>query len=129
MRRPPGGGAGLELPGFVRPGHEPGSRAAMSTELGLRNVAFEVDDLQAALDQLPRGRLRPGWRRGSIRAPLAHGLRTRTRGNHRAPGRADRLMPPSANQAACSRGRNPGCSGFSASRPGGRPRMPNLLRT
>jgi len=25
MLRPPGGGAGLELPGFIRPGHEPGS--------------------------------------------------------------------------------------------------------
>jgi len=23
--RPPGGGTGLELPGFTRPGHEPGS--------------------------------------------------------------------------------------------------------
>ena len=33
MLRPPGGGAGLEPPGFLRPGHEPGSPAAMSTEL------------------------------------------------------------------------------------------------
>ena len=52
MLRPPDGGAGLELSSFLRPDHEPGSPAAMSTELGLRNVAFEVDDLQAAVDRL-----------------------------------------------------------------------------
>ena len=50
MLRPPDGGTGLELSSFVRPEHQPGSPAAMSTELGLRNVAFEVDDLQAAVD-------------------------------------------------------------------------------
>jgi len=50
MLRPPGGGTGLELSSFVRPEHQPGSQAAMSTELGLRNVAFEVDDVQAAVD-------------------------------------------------------------------------------
>src|SRR3954462_13822880 len=43
--RPPDGGTGLELSSFVRPDHEPGSPAAMSNELGLRNVCFEVDDL------------------------------------------------------------------------------------
>ena len=50
MLRPPDGGTGLELSSFVR--HEPGSPAAMANELGLRNVAFEVDDLQAAVDRL-----------------------------------------------------------------------------
>jgi catechol 2,3-dioxygenase-like lactoylglutathione lyase family enzyme len=50
--RPPGGGTGLELSSFVWPEHEPGSPTAMATELGLRNVSFEVDDLQAAVDQL-----------------------------------------------------------------------------
>src|SRR3954453_7984754 len=50
MLRPPGGGTGLELSSFVRPEHQPGSQAAMSTELGLRNVAFEVDDVRAAVD-------------------------------------------------------------------------------
>jgi hypothetical protein len=44
--RPPDGGTRLELSRFVRPDHEPGSPAAMSNELGLRNLAFEVDDLQ-----------------------------------------------------------------------------------
>jgi catechol 2,3-dioxygenase-like lactoylglutathione lyase family enzyme len=50
--RPPDGGTGLELSSFVHPDHEPGSPAAMSTELGLRNVMFEVDDLQAVVDRL-----------------------------------------------------------------------------
>src|SRR6202042_2925611 len=46
MLRAPGGGTMLELSTFVRPDHVPGSPAAMANELGLRNVAFEVDDLQ-----------------------------------------------------------------------------------
>src|SRR5580765_6552266 len=50
MLRPPGGGTGLELSSFIQPNHEPGSPEAMSTELGLRNIAFEVDDLQQILD-------------------------------------------------------------------------------
>jgi catechol 2,3-dioxygenase-like lactoylglutathione lyase family enzyme len=50
--RPPDGGTGLELSSFVHPDHEPGSPAAMSTELGLRNVMFEVDDVQAVVDRL-----------------------------------------------------------------------------
>jgi catechol 2,3-dioxygenase-like lactoylglutathione lyase family enzyme len=41
-----------ELSSFVRPEHHPGSPAAMANELGLRNVAFGVDDLQAAIDRL-----------------------------------------------------------------------------
>ena len=50
MLRPPGGGVGLELASFVRPDHGPGSPNAMATELGLRNVSFEVADLQQAVD-------------------------------------------------------------------------------
>jgi catechol 2,3-dioxygenase-like lactoylglutathione lyase family enzyme len=52
MLRPPDGGPGLELSTFHQPEHQPGSPAAMSTELGLRNVAFQVDDLQAIVDRL-----------------------------------------------------------------------------
>jgi catechol 2,3-dioxygenase-like lactoylglutathione lyase family enzyme len=48
----PGGGTKLELSSFIRPDHQPGSPGAMSTELGLRNVCFEVDDLQATVDGL-----------------------------------------------------------------------------
>jgi hypothetical protein len=52
MLRPPDGGTRLELSSFVWPDHEPGSPAAMANELGLRNVAFVGDDLQAAIDRL-----------------------------------------------------------------------------
>jgi catechol 2,3-dioxygenase-like lactoylglutathione lyase family enzyme len=52
MLRPPDGGPGLELSSFEQPDHEPGSPAAMANELGLRNISFEVDDLQATVDRL-----------------------------------------------------------------------------
>lgn len=52
MLRPPGGGTGLELSSFIQPDHQPGSPGAMSTELGLRNVMFEVDDLDAIVERL-----------------------------------------------------------------------------
>jgi len=54
MLRPPDGGAGVELASFVRPDHEPGSPTAMANELGLRNVSFEVDNLEAAVDALAK---------------------------------------------------------------------------
>ena len=50
--RPPDGGTALELSSFIRPNHEPGLPHAMSNELGLRNVCFVVDDLQAVVDGL-----------------------------------------------------------------------------
>ena len=50
MLRPPDGGSRLELASFVTPDHVPGSPTAMANELGLRNVSFEVGDLDAALD-------------------------------------------------------------------------------
>jgi catechol 2,3-dioxygenase-like lactoylglutathione lyase family enzyme len=76
--RPPDGGAGLELSSFLRPDHQPGSPAAMSTELGLRNVSFEVDDLQAAVDRLAEdgyglvggiGQYEDIWRMAYVRGP------------------------------------------------------------
>lgn len=45
----PGADTMLELSSFVRPEHEPGSPTAMANELGVRNVAFEVSDLRAAV--------------------------------------------------------------------------------
>ncbi len=78
MLRAPDGGAGLELSSFSRPDHEPGSPAAMSTELGLRNVAFEVDDLRATLEQLAAdgyglvggvGQYENVWRMAYVRGP------------------------------------------------------------
>jgi catechol 2,3-dioxygenase-like lactoylglutathione lyase family enzyme len=52
MLRPPDNGTSLELSRFIRPNHEPGSPGAMANELGLRNVAFEVDNLHAVVDRL-----------------------------------------------------------------------------
>ena len=52
MLRPPGGGTAIELARFVRPDHEPGSPTAMATELGMRNVCFEIDDLRAKVAAL-----------------------------------------------------------------------------
>jgi catechol 2,3-dioxygenase-like lactoylglutathione lyase family enzyme len=43
-------GARLELASFVTPDQTPGSPRAMANEVGLRNVSFEVGDLQAAVD-------------------------------------------------------------------------------
>jgi catechol 2,3-dioxygenase-like lactoylglutathione lyase family enzyme len=51
MLETPDGGTKLELARFVRPDHLPGSPQAPSNELGLRNVCFEVDDLQTCVDQ------------------------------------------------------------------------------
>src|SRR2546421_7171934 len=50
MLKPPDNGTRLELSSFVRPDSVPGSPDAMANELGLRNVAFEVNDLQAAVN-------------------------------------------------------------------------------
>jgi catechol 2,3-dioxygenase-like lactoylglutathione lyase family enzyme len=78
MLRPPGGGTGLELATFIRPDHEPGSPGAMANELGLRSVAFEVDDLQGMLDRLAADGYHPVggvgeyegvWRMASVRGP------------------------------------------------------------
>ncbi len=78
MLRLPGGGTGLELSSFMRPNHVPGSPNAMSNELGLRNVAFEVDDLHAILDRLAAegyrlvgdvGQYEDMWRMAYVRGP------------------------------------------------------------
>ena len=78
MLRPPDGGTRLELSRFVRPDHDPGSPSAMANELGLRNVAFEVDDLQATVDRLAAdgyglvggvGQYEQLWRMAYVRGP------------------------------------------------------------
>jgi catechol 2,3-dioxygenase-like lactoylglutathione lyase family enzyme len=52
MLQAPDGGTTVELSSFVRPDHAPGSPGAMANELGIRNLAFEVDDLPATVDRL-----------------------------------------------------------------------------
>ena len=91
MLRPPDGGTGLELSSFIRPDPQPGSSAAMVNGLGLRNVAFEVNDLEAVLDRLDAdgyglvggvGEYEQIWRMAYLRGPG---------GNYCGPGRANRL--------------------------------------
>jgi catechol 2,3-dioxygenase-like lactoylglutathione lyase family enzyme len=78
LLRTPDGGTGLELASFVRPDHEPGSPNAMANELGLRSVAFEVDDLEEMLAGLADDGYHPVggvgehegvWRMASVRGP------------------------------------------------------------
>ena len=78
MLKPPGGGTGVELSSFQRPSPEPGAPAAMATELGLRSVSFEVDNLQAHLDRLAAdgyglvggiGQYEDVWRMAYVRGP------------------------------------------------------------
>lgn len=78
MLRAPDGGTGLELSSFLRPDHKVGSPDAMSNELGLRNVAFVVDDVQAAVDELAAdgyglvgriGQYENSWRMTYVRGP------------------------------------------------------------
>ena len=76
--RLPDGGTKLELSSFIRPDHGPGSPHAMSNELGLRNITFEVDDLQAIVDRLAAdgyglvggiGQYEDVWRMAYVRGP------------------------------------------------------------
>jgi catechol 2,3-dioxygenase-like lactoylglutathione lyase family enzyme len=78
MLKAPEGGARVELSTFVRPDHVPGSPAAMANELGLRNVAFQVDDLKAAVDTVAAdgyglvggiGEYEGIWRMAYVRGP------------------------------------------------------------
>ena len=78
MLQTPGGGTRLELARFVRPDHEPGSPTAMSTELGLRNVCLEVEDLRGIVDRLVGegyglvggiGEYENVWRMAYVRGP------------------------------------------------------------
>jgi catechol 2,3-dioxygenase-like lactoylglutathione lyase family enzyme len=78
MLRPPDGGTRLELSRFVRPESATGSSGAMATELGLRNVAFEVDDLRTTVDRLATegyglvggvGEYENVWRMAYVRGP------------------------------------------------------------
>ncbi|WP_374971085.1 VOC family protein [Terrabacter sp. BE26] len=78
MLQPPGGGTCVELSSFSRPDHVPGSPAALANELGLRSIAFEVDDLTAVVDRLASdgyglvggiGEHEGVWRMAYVRGP------------------------------------------------------------
>jgi catechol 2,3-dioxygenase-like lactoylglutathione lyase family enzyme len=78
MLQTPDGGTKLELSSFERPAPLPGSPAAPANEPGLRSVAFEVRDLQAAVDQAATdgfplvggvGEYEGVWRMAYVRGP------------------------------------------------------------
>jgi catechol 2,3-dioxygenase-like lactoylglutathione lyase family enzyme len=78
MLRPPDDGTRLELSSFVRPAHLPESPAAPANALGLRNVAFEVDDIEAAVERAGAdgyeliggiGEYEHAWRMAYVRGP------------------------------------------------------------
>jgi catechol 2,3-dioxygenase-like lactoylglutathione lyase family enzyme len=116
MLPPPEGGTGLELSSFVWPDHEPGSPTAMANELGLRNVAFEVDELQATVDRLAAdgyglvggiGQYENIWRMAYVRGP--EGIIVSL---------AERIGWPPASQPVGHAG-GPRLDGVPGSRPGG----------
>jgi catechol 2,3-dioxygenase-like lactoylglutathione lyase family enzyme len=76
--RPPDGGAGVELSCFTQPEHLPGPSAAMANEGGLRNISFQVDDLDAMVERLSTegfgliggvGQYQNTWRMAYVRGP------------------------------------------------------------
>jgi len=78
MLRPPDNGTRLELSSFVRPDHEPGTPTAMANVLGIRNVAFEVEDLRGIVQRLAAdgyqlvggiGEYENSWRMAYVRGP------------------------------------------------------------
>ncbi|GAA5032411.1 VOC family protein [Microbacterium fluvii] len=78
MLHAPGGGTGVEVSSFVRPAHEQGTPTAKANTLGLRSVAFEVDDLPAIVERLAAdgytldggiGEYEGVWRMAYVRGP------------------------------------------------------------
>ena len=78
MLRMPDGGTSVELSSFVRPAPLAGSASAPANQLGLRSVAFEVDDVPAAVDRAAAagyglvggiGEYEGVWRMAYVRGP------------------------------------------------------------
>lgn len=78
MLRLPGGGTAVEISSFVRPDPTPGSPAPMANELGIRSIAFDVDELDARIEQLAAdgygliggvGEYEGTWRMAYVRGP------------------------------------------------------------
>ena len=78
MLKTPDGGTAVELSSFVRPDPEPGTPDAMANQLGLRSLAFQVDDVQAQVDRMAAdgyglvggvGEYEGAWRMAYVRGP------------------------------------------------------------
>lgn len=72
------GGAMVEVSSFTRPDHVTGSPDAMANELGLRSIAFEVEDLRGVVERLAGdgyglvggiGEYEGVWRMAYVRGP------------------------------------------------------------
>jgi catechol 2,3-dioxygenase-like lactoylglutathione lyase family enzyme len=80
MLRVPGGSTTVELSSFVTPAARRGPAAPMANEVGLRSIAFQVDDLHATVDRLAAdgheliggiGEYENVWRMAYVRGPDA----------------------------------------------------------
>lgn len=78
MLKVPGGDTAVELSSFERPAMEAGSPGAMANTVGLRSLAFEVDDLAAQVERLAAdgyglvggvGEYEGVWRMAYVRGP------------------------------------------------------------
>ncbi|MGN6611982.1 MAG: VOC family protein [Angustibacter sp.] len=78
MLRAPSGETTVELSCFQRPDAEPGAPDAMANVLGIRSVAFEVDDLPGVVQRLQAeghelvggiGRYEDAWLMAYVRGP------------------------------------------------------------
>ena len=78
MLQAPDGGSAIELSCFERPPAQPGTPAALANVLGLRSVAFEVDDLDGLVVRLAAdgygldggiGEYEGVWRMAYVRGP------------------------------------------------------------
>jgi len=54
MLKAPGSDVGIELSSFEKPAHGPGQPDAMANDIGLRSLAFEVDNLRETVDELEK---------------------------------------------------------------------------
>ena len=75
---PPGGGSALEVATFIRPPTEPGTPDAGENVVGIRNLGFQVDDLDGLLERIAKDGYRPLggvgeyegiWRMAHVRGP------------------------------------------------------------
>ncbi|WNM26515.1 VOC family protein [Demequina capsici] len=78
MLRVPGGGTAVELSRFASPQALPGDPTAMANVLGMRSIAFEVDDLQEIVARVTAegftldggiGRYEDRWLMAYVRGP------------------------------------------------------------
>lgn len=74
----PDGGTTIELARFVRPPNEPRDKAPTSNQIGMGNIAFEVDDVRDLVEKLAAdgypliggiGEYEGQWRMCSVRGP------------------------------------------------------------